>query len=73
MIITKKRLEQLRQEICELKDEQSKDNGIIQRKLGNLSREILDIINPPKKGYIRFETTNGWCQFKKSKEKRRGK
>ncbi len=68
MEVTKKKLEQLRQEICDLKYEQSKNNGEFQQKLGNLSRKILDIINPPKKGYVRFATIDGWCSFKKRKD-----
>ena len=67
MNVTKKKLEKLRQEIIALRTQQSKINGEIQQGLGDLSREILDILYPSKKGYIRFQTTTGWCSFKKSR------
>ena len=68
MNITKKRLVQLRQSINELGERHEEYNRKIEIQIGDLSREVLDIIEPPKKGYLRFKTTNGWVSFKKTKK-----
>ena len=67
MEVTKKKLKQLRQKIIILREEQVEARKI-ETKLGDLSREILDILEPPKKGYIRFATTDGWVSFKQRRK-----
>lgn len=70
MNITKKKLVELRHKIIELRKQQSNSNNLIEQKLGDLSREILDILDPPKKGYLRFPTSVGWVQFKKPRKQK---
>lgn len=67
MNITKKKIKQLHNELVEIRKEQAEYNNQIERRLGNLTREIFDLYLPPKKGYVRFETSFGYASFKKSK------
>lgn len=72
MIITKKRLKQLQENISQLRDDYAKSSSLFETRIGDLSREIYDIIDPPKKGYLRFKTINGWVQFKPRKKQKQG-
>lgn len=67
--LSRKKLIILKQKISRLIDEQHKNNRLFEEKIGDLSREILDIIEPPKKGYLRFKTTTGWVSFLEKKKR----
>ena len=65
MKLTKKRLQELNDELIGIKEDNANHNRLIEGKLSNLAKDIFDIIDPPKKGYVRFQTRTGYVQFKK--------
>ena len=69
MNITKKKINELREKVNHIHEVQSNQNENIEMMLGNLSRDILDITDPPKKGYTRFKSRFGWVSFKLKKRK----
>ena len=70
MKISKRKLVQLKEQVLQLMVIQSKHDDLIRAKISDLSREIWDVLDPPKKGYLRFKTLTGWIQFKKTKKRR---
>ncbi len=70
MKITKKKLIELHDKLAKLGREHSEHNREFELKFGNIMGEIYDIIQPPKKGNIRFRTRYGYVQFKARKTKK---
>lgn len=68
MKLTRKKLKELQERILSIKEDSNRYSDDIDRRLANLSRDILDLLDPPKKGYIRFPTSSGWVEFKRRKD-----
>ncbi len=59
-----KLLQEILDRIIDIKNKQNEYDTDLDRRVNAIKEKLEDYITPPKKGYVRCRTFNGWVQFK---------
>lgn len=71
--VSERTLIELKDNLINLKSIIAKNNSHSESKLDSMAWTLENILNPPKKNYVKFQTINGFASFKIRKKKSGGR